>query len=78
MPTYYIMDRDRTMPETVAPFMPTAAEIDTCAWLPEAELRVSNGTLAGHAGCSGSLCCDLSVRFAVSAAGRHRSDCWTL
>jgi pimeloyl-ACP methyl ester carboxylesterase len=40
MPTYYIMDRDRTMPETVAPFMPTASEIAACAWLPEAELRV--------------------------------------
>ena len=26
MPTYYIMDRDRTMAETVAPHMPSPAE----------------------------------------------------
>jgi pimeloyl-ACP methyl ester carboxylesterase len=40
MPTYYIMDRDRNMAETVLPVMPTAAEIAACRWLPEAELRV--------------------------------------
>jgi pimeloyl-ACP methyl ester carboxylesterase len=40
MPTYYIMDLDRTMPETVAAEMPAAAEIAACRWLPEAELAV--------------------------------------
>jgi pimeloyl-ACP methyl ester carboxylesterase len=40
MPTYYIMDRDRTMAETVAPVMPSAAEIAACRWLPEGELAV--------------------------------------
>jgi pimeloyl-ACP methyl ester carboxylesterase len=40
MPTYYIMDRGTTMPETVAPFMPSAAKIAACAWLTEAELGV--------------------------------------
>src|SRR5213075_1219536 len=30
MPTYYIMDRDRTMPETVAAEMPSAAAIAAC------------------------------------------------
>ena len=40
MPTYYIMDRDRTMAETVERVMPSAAEIAACHWLPEAELAV--------------------------------------
>jgi pimeloyl-ACP methyl ester carboxylesterase len=40
MPAYYIMDRDRTMAETVAAVMPTRAEIEACAWLPDHELRV--------------------------------------
>jgi pimeloyl-ACP methyl ester carboxylesterase len=40
MPTYYIMDRDRTMAETVAPEMPSAAEIAACRWLSEDELAV--------------------------------------
>ena len=30
MPTYYIMDRDRNMAETVVPVMPSAAEIAAC------------------------------------------------
>jgi pimeloyl-ACP methyl ester carboxylesterase len=40
MPTYYIMDRDQNMAETVAPVMPSAAEIAACQWLPEPELAV--------------------------------------
>ena len=40
MPTYYIMDLDKGMAETVAPEMPSADEIAACAWLPEEELRV--------------------------------------
>ncbi len=40
MPTYYIMDRDRTMPESVAAEMPSAAQIAACAWLTEADLGV--------------------------------------
>jgi pimeloyl-ACP methyl ester carboxylesterase len=40
LPRYYVMDLDRTMPETVAPEMPSAAEIARCRWLPDAELRV--------------------------------------
>lgn len=43
MPAYYIMDRDRTMPETVAAEMPGQAAVDACAWLPEHELRVYSG-----------------------------------
>jgi pimeloyl-ACP methyl ester carboxylesterase len=40
MPTYYIMDLDRTMPQTVAEVMPSAAEIAANRWLPDRELAV--------------------------------------
>ena len=40
MPTYYIMDLDKGMAETVAPEMPSAAEIAACQWLTESELAV--------------------------------------
>src|SRR5438067_13879695 len=43
MPGYYIMDRDKTMPEQVAEEMPSAAEIAACRWLTEAELAVYGG-----------------------------------
>jgi len=43
MPTYYIMDLDRTMPETVAAEMPSAEAIAACRWLPEEELAVYSG-----------------------------------
>ena len=40
MPTYYIMDLDQGMAETVAPEMPSATEIRACKWLPDDELAV--------------------------------------
>ena len=40
MPTYYIMDLDMGMAETVAREMPTAAEIAANRWLPDDELHV--------------------------------------
>jgi pimeloyl-ACP methyl ester carboxylesterase len=40
IPTYYVMERDKGMAETVAPFMPSAAEIKACKWLTEAEVEV--------------------------------------
>jgi pimeloyl-ACP methyl ester carboxylesterase len=40
LPRYYIMDLDKGMAEQVAPEMPSAAEIATNRWLPDAELRV--------------------------------------
>ena len=43
MPTYYIMDRDRNMAETVVPVMPSPAEIASCRWLPDVELAVYAG-----------------------------------
>ena len=40
LPTYYMMDLHQGMAETVAPEMPSAAEIAACRWLPDAELAV--------------------------------------
>jgi pimeloyl-ACP methyl ester carboxylesterase len=40
IPTYYVMERDKGMAETVAPLMPSAAEIAACKWLTEAEVDV--------------------------------------
>jgi len=40
MPRYYIMDLDKTMPENVAPDMPTPEEIAANTWLTDEELRV--------------------------------------
>jgi pimeloyl-ACP methyl ester carboxylesterase len=38
LPTYYVMDFARTMAETVAQEMPSAAQIAGCQWLPDREL----------------------------------------
>ena len=40
IPTYYVMDRDKGMAETVAAEMPSAAEIAACRWLTEDEVDV--------------------------------------
>jgi len=40
MPTYYIMNLDEDMAQTVAPQMPTAAQIDACDWMSDTELAV--------------------------------------
>ena len=40
LPAYYVMDLHKGMAETVAPEIPTAADIAACAWLPESELAV--------------------------------------
>src|SRR3984957_2135306 len=38
LPTYYVMDLDKTMPETVAAEMPSPEAIAANAWLPDREL----------------------------------------
>jgi pimeloyl-ACP methyl ester carboxylesterase len=57
MPTYYVMDKDKSMAASVAPFMPTATEIAACRWLTEADVEVYaseyartefNGALQGY------------------------------
>jgi pimeloyl-ACP methyl ester carboxylesterase len=40
IPAYYVMERDKGMAATVAPVMPSAAEIAACKWLTEAEVEV--------------------------------------
>lgn len=40
IPTYYVMDLDKGMAETVAEHMPSAAEIAACKWLTEDEVEV--------------------------------------
>ncbi|HLX81720.1 MAG TPA: alpha/beta hydrolase [Burkholderiales bacterium] len=40
LPAYYVMDLDKDMAQSVAPEMPSAAEIAACRWLTEDELRV--------------------------------------
>lgn len=39
LPTYYVMDLNADMAETVAPFMPSAAQVAACPWLTPAELQ---------------------------------------
>lgn len=40
LPTYYVMDLDMGMAETVAQVRPSAAEVAACKWLPDDELHV--------------------------------------
>jgi pimeloyl-ACP methyl ester carboxylesterase len=54
MPTYYIMDLDKGMAETVAPEMPSASEITACRWLPDDELAVYSSEY-GRLGFQGGL-----------------------
>jgi pimeloyl-ACP methyl ester carboxylesterase len=54
LPTYYIMDLNRGMAETVAPEMPSAEEIAACRWLPDAELAVYSAEF-GRTGFQGAL-----------------------
>lgn len=54
MPTYYVMDLGKTMPETVAPFQPSAAEVQACKWLTEPELGVYTEEY-GRTGFQGAL-----------------------
>ncbi len=46
MPTYYIMDLDQNMAETVAPYMPGQSQIARCDWLTEEELLVYSKAFA--------------------------------
>lgn len=40
LPTYYVMERGKTMAENVVPFQPSTAEVMACQWLTEPELAV--------------------------------------
>lgn len=54
MPTYYVMDLSKTMPQTVAPFVPATAEVAACKWLTEPELGVYTEEY-GRTGFQGAL-----------------------
>jgi pimeloyl-ACP methyl ester carboxylesterase len=54
LPTYYVMERDRNMAETVAPEMPSAAAIADCRWLPDDELGIYSEEF-GRTGFQGGL-----------------------
>src|SRR5262249_26739497 len=68
MPRYYIMDLGKSMPETVAPEMPSAAEIAGNKWLPDSELRVYS-TEYGRTGFQGGL-----QSYRVGSSGRFGGD----
>lgn len=68
MPRYYIMDLDKGMAESVAPEMPTAADIAACKWLPDADLRVYSGEY-GRTGFQGGL-----QSYRVGSSGRFNSE----
>ena len=57
MPTYYIMDADKGMAETVAPHMPSAAEIAACKWLTDDELAVYSAEYERTGFQGGLQCC---------------------
>jgi pimeloyl-ACP methyl ester carboxylesterase len=54
LPTYYVMDLDKGMAETVASAMPSVAEITACSWLTERELQVYSREF-GRVGFQGAL-----------------------
>src|SRR6185295_15920011 len=68
LPRYYVMDLDKGMAETVAPEMPSAAEIAACKWLPDDELRVYS-TEYGRTGFQGGL-----QSYRIGSSGRFTAD----
>ena len=54
IPTYYVMEKDKGMAATVAPFMPPADYIANCKWLTEAEVEVYASEY-GRTGFTGAL-----------------------
>jgi pimeloyl-ACP methyl ester carboxylesterase len=68
LPRYYVMDLDKGMAQTVAPEMPSAAEIAACKWLPDDELRVYS-TEYGRTGFQGGL-----QSYRIGSSGRFTAD----
>lgn len=54
MPTYYIMESEKGMAATVAPFMPSPEEVRSCNWLTDGELEVYSSEFA-RTGFQGAL-----------------------
>jgi len=71
LPHYYVMELDRGMAETVAPEMPSAAEIAACKWLPDDELRVYSEEYS-RTGFQGGL-----QSYRVGSSGRFTAELQT-
>jgi len=71
LPTYYIMELDKGMAETVAPHMPSESEIAACKWLPENELRVYSAEYARN-GFQGGL-----QWYRCRTSGKHTAELQT-
>lgn len=67
-PSYYVLDLDRSMPEEVAPDMPSGEEIAACKWLPDADLAVYTQELT-RTGFQGAL-----NWYRCTTNGLNRSD----
>jgi len=65
MPTYYVMDAGEDMASTVAPHMPSDAEVASCGWMTEAEMAVyaAEYTRTGFQGALNSYRCGTSASF---------------
>ncbi len=54
MPTYYVMDLDKTWAQTVAAVMPSPAEVAACSWLTDDDVAVYAAEF-GRSGIQGGL-----------------------
>jgi pimeloyl-ACP methyl ester carboxylesterase len=54
LPTYYVMQADQTMPQTVAEHMPSEERVAACAWLTDGDLSVYASEF-GRTGFQGGL-----------------------
>jgi pimeloyl-ACP methyl ester carboxylesterase len=68
LPRYYVMDLNKGMAETVAPEMPSAADIAACKWLPDEELKVYS-TEYGRTGFQGGL-----EGYRVGSVGKYTAE----
>jgi pimeloyl-ACP methyl ester carboxylesterase len=71
LPTYYVMEADKTMAETVAAEMPSRAQIAACRWLPDDELAVYAAEYA-RTGFQGGL-----QWYRVGTGGRYTAELQT-
>lgn len=65
LPTYYVMDKDKGMAETVAPEMPSESEIAACTWFTDDELSVYSSEYSrnGFQGGLNSYRCQTDARY---------------
>lgn len=68
MPRYYVMDLGQNMAQTVAPHMPSVAQVAACRWLPDAELAFYGEEFA-RTGFQGAL-----QWYRCATSGRNTGD----